>query len=111
MNCHCGLRKAECGVPGGKSNLLLLSFRWLTGRSDIVDFWKITVVFVEVNPVAHDEDIVHFFPEIFRLDLHLSFGLLIQKGTDLDRMRLRKGQSVFQKLKGSTAVDDVFNDE
>ena len=115
MNFHllfeCGMRITDCGIPTGISRSLLFSFRWLTGRSDIVDFWKITVVFVEVNPVAHDEDIVHFFSEIFRLDLHLSPGLFIQEGTDLHRVRLRKGQPVLQKLKGPAAVDDVFNDE
>ena len=59
------------------------------------------IVFVKVNPVTYDKDVLYFGPKIIRLHCHLSTSLLIQERAYLYRMRVCKERDVPLKIGGS----------
>src|SRR4030042_1533418 len=70
-----------------------------------------TVIFVEVNSVSYNKDILHIGSKIVCPHLYLSPGLFIQKGANLDRAGVLKCQPVLQELECPAAVNDILDDE
>jgi hypothetical protein len=78
---------------------------------NIINFRKVTIGFVEVNPITDNKDVIHLFSEVIHLNLYFSPGLFVQKGTYFYGTGIRKRQPIFQKLECAAAIDDIVNNE
>jgi hypothetical protein len=78
---------------------------------DIIDFRKVPIGLVEINPISYDEHVIDIFSKIVGLDLNFSPSLLIEKGTDFYGAGVQEREPILQKPDRSATVDDIFDDE